>query len=58
MNLGQNDRRTGHSFRPHEHAAYKDADHGQSISGIDKQTYKNSYRQGYEAGYQRGYYGR
>ena len=55
LSLGQKDRTTGHSYRPTEHAAYKDADHGQSVSNIDKETYKNSYRQGYEAGYQRGY---
>jgi hypothetical protein len=52
---GQNDRSTGHSFRPTEHAAYKNADHGQSISGISRDQYKQTYRQGYERGYQQGY---
>ncbi|MFB3815031.1 MAG: hypothetical protein ACE14L_13060 [Terriglobales bacterium] len=56
--LGQNDRRTGHSYRPTEHAAYKDADHNYSLVGGDKQTYKNEYRNGYNRGYQAGYNGR
>ncbi len=58
LTQGQGDRRTGHSFRPTEHAAYKDADHQHSVIGGDKNQYKQAYRQGYMDGYQRGYYGR
>ncbi|HUK86938.1 MAG TPA: hypothetical protein VLT85_04680 [Terriglobales bacterium] len=52
---GAEDRRTGHSYRPHEHAAWKDADHNLSTVHVDSQEYKNRYRQGYERGYQQGY---
>ena len=52
---GAEDRRTGHSFRPHEHAAWQDADHNLSTVHTDPQEYKNRYRQGYERGYQEGY---
>jgi len=52
---GAEDRRTGHSYRPHEHAAWQDADHNLSTVHMDKQDYKNRYRQGYEQGYQQGY---
>jgi hypothetical protein len=52
---GQNDRATGHSFRPTHDDSYHNADRGYSSAFGDKQTYKNTYRQGYEQGYQRGY---
>lgn len=56
VNEGAKDRRSGHSYRPHEHAAWKDADHNMStVHNVDKQEYKNVYRQGYERGYQQGY---
>ncbi len=58
LNEGSKDRATGHSFRPTQHAAYQDADHGQSISGMSKSAYKTSYREGYMRGYQQGYNGR
>ena len=51
---GSKDRGTGHSYRPYEHAAWKDADHNLSTVRADKQDYKNIYRQGYERGYQQG----
>lgn len=52
---GSKDRSTGHSYRPHEHDTWKDADHNLSTVRADKQDYKNIYRQGYERGYQQGY---
>jgi len=58
LTQGQGDRATGHSYRPTEHAAYKDADHQHSVIGGDSNQYKQAYRQGYMQGYQRGYNGR
>ncbi len=55
LNDGAKDRRGGHSFRPHEHSDWQDADHGLSTAGINAQDYKNQYRQGYERGYREGY---
>ncbi len=55
---GQSDRATGHSYRPTQHDAYKDADHQYSVIGGDKNQYKQLYRQGFMEGYQRGYNGR
>jgi hypothetical protein len=55
---GQKDRSTGHSFRPTENKGYKDADRGQSSSGVSKDQFKQAYRDGFMNGYQRGYYGR
>ncbi|HZQ92471.1 MAG TPA: hypothetical protein VFA60_11805 [Terriglobales bacterium] len=52
---GEKDRQTGHSFRPTEHDTWKDADHGQSTVGGDKQIYKNAYREAYNQGYRQGY---
>jgi hypothetical protein len=54
---GQKDRSTGHSYRPTEWAAYRDADHGMSSStgyGSSDQ-YKQEYRQSFMNGYQQGY---
>ena len=53
--IGQEDRQTGHSYRPHEHDSYKNGDAGYSQFGGDKDTYKSKYRSGYEAGYSQGY---
>ncbi len=58
VNDGTRDRQTGHSFRPTEQQAYKNADHNYNSAYGDKQTYKNNYRQAYTQGYQIGYYGR
>jgi hypothetical protein len=55
LDEGAKDRRTGHSFRPYEHAAWKDADHNLSTVRANKQDYKSRYREGYERGYQQGY---
>jgi hypothetical protein len=53
--IGQEDRQTGHSYRPHEHDSYKNGDAGYSQFGGDKDTYKSKYRSGYDAGYSQGY---
>lgn len=55
---GQKDRSTGHSFRPQENKGYKDADRGQSSSGISSRQFKQAYRDAFINGYQRGYNGR
>lgn len=55
---GQKDRSTGHSFRPTENKGYKDADRGQSQSGISSDQFKQAYRSAFQQGYQRGYNGR
>ncbi len=55
VNDGAKDRQTGHSYRPTQIYGYKDANHGQSQSGMDKEQYKQLYRQAYLQGYQRGY---
>ncbi len=52
---GQNDRRTGHSFRPTQGDNYKHGDRGYNVAFGDKQAYKDEYRRGYGPGYQRGY---
>jgi len=58
LTQGRGDRNTGHSYRPTEHAAYRDADHQHSVIGGDSNQYKQAYRQGYMQGYQQGYNGR
>jgi hypothetical protein len=55
LSEGSKDAQTGHSYRPTESPAYKDADHGQSVSGVSKDQYKQLYRNAYMQGYQRGY---
>ncbi len=55
INDGQNDRRTGHSFRPTHDDNYKHADRGYNVAFADKGTYQQAYRSGYEQGYQAGY---
>lgn len=55
---GQNDRRTGHSFRPTHDDNYKNASRGYNSSWGDKNQYKQMYRQGYARGYPQGYNGR
>ncbi len=63
VQAGQRDRSSGHSYRPYQWEAYKDADHGWSSSGYrSKDQYKQEYRQafvdGYDQGFGRGgYYG-
>jgi hypothetical protein len=56
VNDGMRDAQGGHSYRPTEIYGYKDANHGQSQSGMDKEQYKQYYRQAYLEGYKRGYY--
>jgi Ni/Co efflux regulator RcnB len=52
---GQNDRATGHSFRPTQDDNYRNASRGYSSVMGDKNQYKSIYRQGYQQGYQQGY---
>lgn len=58
LDAGAKDARTRHSYRPQEHDAWKDADHGYTKTYGDKNTYKRAYRAAYEAGYRDGYGGR
>jgi hypothetical protein len=58
FNDGVRDRQTGHSFRPTNGKAYRDADHGYSSTLGSKDYYKQAFRQAYISGYQRGYSGR
>jgi hypothetical protein len=54
--LGRSDRQSGHSSRPTEWKAYRDADHGMSsASGYSSDQYKEEYRQAFVAGYNQGY---
>jgi hypothetical protein len=57
LEAGQRDRNGGHSYRPTEWQAYKDADHGLSSSNgyRDSEDYKQSYRQAFMNGYSQGY---
>ena len=53
---GRRDRITGHSYRPYEWAAYRDGDHGLSISGYGSSGfYRQQYRQAFLNGYNEGY---
>lgn len=56
LNDGQNDRRTGHSFRPTHDSNYRHADRGYDGFG-NKDYYKQAYRDAYSQGYQNGYNG-
>ena len=55
INDGRQDRQTGHSFRPQQQQAYKNADHNYSAAYGDRQQYKDAYRVAYQQGYQQGY---
>jgi len=56
QSAGQRDRSTGHSYRPTEWVAYRDADHGMSTSGYNNSNqYKQDYRQAFMNGYNQGY---
>jgi hypothetical protein len=52
---GENDFRTGHSYRPTQDSNYKHADRGYNSSFGSKDAYKQEYRNGYMAGYSQGY---
>lgn len=52
---GTRDRQTGHSYRPTQHGAYRDADHGYDSRYGDRDTYKQQYREGFLQGYRQGY---
>lgn len=55
VNAGLKDFREHHSFRPEEHDAWKDADHGYNNAFGSKADYKRAYRAAYEAGYRDGF---
>ncbi len=57
VQAGQRDRSTGHSYRPAQWEAYKDADHGMSSSGgyYNSNQYRQEYRQAFLDGYNQGY---
>jgi hypothetical protein len=55
FNDGQNDRLTGHSYRPTHDDNFKHADRGFSRGYGDRNYYKEIYRRAYEDGYDRGY---
>jgi hypothetical protein len=56
LEAGRRDRMTGHSYRPYQWAAYRDADHGMSISGYGNSGfYRQQYRQAFLSGYNQGY---
>jgi len=57
VNDGRQDRQTGHSFRPTQQQAYKNADHNYSQAYGGRQQYKDAYRVAYQQGYQQGYNG-
>jgi hypothetical protein len=52
---GQNDRATGHSYRPTHDNNFKHGDRGYEPNMGNRDYYKNAYRQAYQDGYQRGY---
>src|ERR1043166_1470086 len=55
VNAGLKDFREHHSYRPHDHEAWKDGDHGYDKSFGEKDEYKRAYRAAYEAGYRAGF---
>jgi len=55
VNAGLKDFREHHSYRPHDHDAWKDGDHGYDKSFGEKDEYKRAYRAAYEAGYRAGF---
>jgi len=57
VNDGRQDRQTGHSFRPTQQQAYKNADHNYNQAYGGRQQYKDAYRVAYQQGYQQGYNG-
>jgi len=57
FNDGQNDRRTGHSYRPTHDGNYKHADRGYDPRLGNKNDYKTAYRNAYVQAYQNGYNG-
>ncbi|MGH9569196.1 MAG: hypothetical protein ACRD4F_06135, partial [Candidatus Angelobacter sp.] len=56
-NDGQNDRRTGHSFRPTHDSNFKHADRGYDGRFGNKDAYRQAYRNAYSQAYQSGYNG-
>jgi hypothetical protein len=54
---GQNDRASGHSFRPTSDDAYRFASNGYQGQFGSRDQYKHWYRSAYEQGYQQGYSG-
>src|SRR5579864_1420886 len=55
VGAGLKDFRERHSYRPQEHDAWKDANHGYDNAFGNKSDYKRSYRIAYENGYRDGF---
>lgn len=55
VNAGLKDFREHHSFRPQEHDAWKEADHGYDKAFGPKDEFKRAYRVAYERGYRDGF---
>ena len=53
--LGERDRRTGHSYRYFQHDRYRDGDRGYDRSFGDKESYRRVYRSAFEEGYRQGW---
>jgi hypothetical protein len=52
ISAGQNDLRSHKDYRPDNHDAFKDADHGYRKDSGDKSLYKEQYRKGFTRGYE------
>jgi hypothetical protein len=55
LNAGLKDFRKGDKFNPHDHDAYKNAEHGYDKAYGSKDDFKRAYRQSYETGYRDGF---
>ena len=55
LNAGLKDFKDHHSYRPQEHDAWKDGDHGYTDSFGRKGDYERAYRAAYEEGYRQGF---
>ncbi len=55
LDAGRSDAVNGHSYRPYEWEAYRDADHGMSLNPYG--GYREEYRRAFLDGYSRGYNG-
>jgi hypothetical protein len=55
VTAGAKDYREHHSYRPHEHDSFKDADRGYNPAFGRKDEYKSAYRVAFEQGYRAGF---
>jgi hypothetical protein len=55
VGAGLKDFRERHSYKPQEHDAWKDADHGYDKAFGNKTDYKRAYRLAFENGYRDGF---